>query len=116
MFKSRQVDHGPSLVTTVVDCMHAWWSKDRVRASPREGRLLRVSLGSILVIRCIRYEVVRRNLLGTPQDAAVRYLCEGPDGPAELRVTASDVPAILLIDHGSEYELSEAELEIWDKK
>ncbi len=40
----------------------SWWLSDRIRASPSEGRLLRIRPGAILVINGVQAEVVSRRM------------------------------------------------------
>ena len=55
--------------------LRSWWQIDRVRASPREGRLLRLRPPCILVIDGRVVEVVARTLAHDYAGAIVSYDC-----------------------------------------
>ena len=68
------------------DCLRSWWRVDRIRASPAEGRLLRLHPPCFVVIGGrsleIAHRVVGQNSLGP----FVNYNVTGHDGPARLLV------------------------------
>lgn len=116
MFKTRQASPGPQLVLSIVDFLRDWWSKDRVRASPREGRLLRVSPRSVLYIEGTRYEVAERNPVETSRGTVVRYKCNGLDDHVELWVTTGCVPSVVLVKDDAERELTVGDVEVWGRE
>lgn len=116
MFKRTQADSSPTVVSSLLDLIQAWWSKDRVRASPREGRLLRISPGSVLIVDGAKYEVLRRGAIDTAEDSVVRYYCECNQKSAELCVTTSRIPSIRFVQDSIERELAETDLEVWGRE
>lgn len=62
-----------------------WWRIDRVRISPREGRLLRLQSGDLLQLLNMTVMIVERRV--EPDARGVRYRCEGGGCTGELRVT-----------------------------
>jgi hypothetical protein len=76
----------PSLSRALLDCLRAWWLVDRIRASPRDGRLLRLHPPCVIAIGGQIFEIAHR-IVG--QDAGgpfVVYDCHYPYGPAQLLV------------------------------
>jgi hypothetical protein len=96
--------------------VRSWWSADRIRAAPGEGRLLRLRPGDFVVLDERVAEVVGR---GVGQGAAgpfVVYDCQTARGSAQIRVsTAGSVCSsrIHWIENGVEQILKEGDLEVW---
>ena len=61
----------------------AWLRVDRIRASPDQGRLLRLEPGAILVIGDEQFVVTHRKRHG---DTSVKYVCQGRRGFSLLLV------------------------------
>jgi hypothetical protein len=59
-----------------------WWSRDRIRSSPHQGRLLRLGPGAILVVAGESARVVERR----PHEAGVVYRCTTANGDREVLV------------------------------
>ncbi|MBI4604553.1 MAG: hypothetical protein HY721_21535 [Planctomycetes bacterium] len=76
----------PRLLRSLADLLLAWWCADRVRASPREGRLLRLEPGSVLRVAGRPAAVVGRRVGETAEGPYVAYECECESGPAALVV------------------------------
>ena len=70
----------------VVELVSSWWRVDRVRNSPREGRLLRLSPPSVLRIAGRRYRLISRRATSAGGKPCVVYHCRSPAGGCELRV------------------------------
>lgn len=64
----------------------AWWRRDRIRCSPNDGRLLRLTPGSALLVRGKPAVVLRRRVGQTIESAYVAYECDTVTGSCELRV------------------------------
>ncbi len=73
-----------SLLSTLLALARAWWRHDRVRASPNEGRLLRLGPGAVLRIAGRRAVVQHRRVGETAEGSYVAYECEGEAGPSQL--------------------------------
>jgi len=95
------------------ELVQAWWNKDRVRVSPREGRLLRVAVGSILFIEGERHQVLGRDTIDTSHGPVIRYQCESANAECELWVVATPIPTVLLVEDNDERELSNDDVEVW---
>ena len=63
--------------------LRAWWHRDRVRPSPREGKLLRLAPGAILCVAGRTIEVHRRDVIETDGGAILRVADQGPGIDAE---------------------------------
>lgn len=64
----------------------SWWRVDRLRISPREGRLLRISPPAILRIGSRLLEVVSRNVGENAAGPFVAYECRCGEEVSELWV------------------------------
>lgn len=62
-----------------------WWSCDRIRVSPREGRLLRLNPGDFLLIAGESACVLERRVA----QESVHYLCDTAYGDCDLEVGAN---------------------------
>lgn len=104
------------------DGLRRWAIGDRVRASPREGRLLRVAVGACVRIGDTAAEVRARVVHDGPADAwtdggaaAVTYVCRGSAG--DLRLTACRRPdgqvELWLAGAGGPARLGEDEVEVY---
>lgn len=110
---SPRAGWGPSLRAGLSYCVQTWWNKDRVRVSPREGRLLRVDAGAILFIERERHQVLGRDTIATKYGPVIRYRCEAAHAERELWVVASPIPTILLVEDHDERELTSDDVEVW---
>ena len=59
-----------------------WWSRDRIRSSPRQGRLLGLGPGAILVLAGEPARVLERRV----DEAGVVYVCTTAVGDREVLV------------------------------
>jgi len=66
--------------------LHCWWHKDRVRVSPREGRLLRLQPACLVRINDLLFEVVSRHVQPSSEGPTVIYDCSGSEGDGRLVV------------------------------
>ncbi len=67
--------------------IRSFWKVDRIRISPLEGRLLRLSNKSIVVIDHQPFQIKKRKVISKGTMICVKYLCEGEPGQGWLRVT-----------------------------
>ncbi len=89
----RKTEHRPTegagfrgRVARWVRLLRSWWQADRVRISPREGRLLRLEPPCIVRIGGRYAQVLHRRTGQTPEGPYVCYECEVDDQPAQLWV------------------------------
>lgn len=74
------------MIRAFLDCLRAWWRVDRIRASPRDGSLLRLSPHCLVVIGRQSFEIAHR-IVGQDADGPfVDYDLRGDDGSARLLV------------------------------
>ncbi len=67
-----------------------FWKVDRIRISPNEGLLLRLSNKTIVVIKQQPLQIKKRNIIESGEQIHVEYICEGKDGLSRLNVTQND--------------------------
>jgi hypothetical protein len=67
-----------------------WWRSDRIRISPREGELLRLQPGSILMVNGIVAEIRSRAVIHASRGNGVHYECQTEHGSARLKVPFPD--------------------------
>lgn len=107
------------LFNDVYRLIETWWKIDRIRASPRDGQLLRIEPPCVVVVDERPAEVVARTL-GRTADAGggiqVDYDCRSAKGACRLRliVTACGaIAAILWTAEGTERTISEESVEVY---
>jgi len=76
-----------ALVRRVVHLLHSWWSGDRVRIAPAEGRLLRLKPPCLLLVADEPAQVCRRTVRGR----RVVYFCRTILGIGRLIIDRSEV-------------------------
>jgi hypothetical protein len=92
-----------------------WWTGDRIRVSPVEGRLLRIQPGDLLSVAGIEVEVIDRFLIA---ESYLCLICHTPQGTAELHVPVFSQAApqeVLWIESGDERRLTAADVEVWPR-
>ncbi|MBC8351356.1 MAG: hypothetical protein H8E66_05185 [Planctomycetes bacterium] len=104
-----------SLAADAASLFRAWWYRDRIRSSPREGKLLRLSPGAVLCANGSTVEVQQRDVIETSQGSVLRYRCCGDDSPSELWVTFAPVPLIVWCCNRDEQRLAVDEIEVWSE-
>ncbi len=104
-----------SLAADAVSLFRAWWRQDRIRSSPREGKLLRLAPGAILYIAGRTVEVETRDVFETDQGSILRYRCRDMDSHPELWITVRPVSQIVWSCDGDELDLALDDLEIWSE-
>ena len=101
------------LVKQVWQQARSWWRHDRIRVSPREGRLLRLQPGDLLQIDGLQVEVLSRSV-----EPTLRLVCQIDFGRAELTITQSPTGHPEIISWTTDTEcrrLSEDEIEVWPR-
>jgi hypothetical protein len=94
----------------------AWWRADRVRVSPREGRLLRLEPPCFLIIEGRLAEVLGRERETGAGGRTIVYACLTDSGPGELRVSLPDPGRRLevkWVNAAGEKTLSEEEITVY---
>jgi len=110
--------------------IESWWKIDRVRISPREGRLLRLKPPCVVVVEGRPAEVLARTLgrvsattnaweVGSPTDdgsISVVYDCRSSQGECRLRLAVAPGGAIAGVywtTEGREREIMEESVEVY---
>lgn len=105
--------------------VESWWKIDRIRASPREGRILRMQPPCVVVVEDRPAEVLARTLGQTASTTAgtamielmqVVYECRSARGPCELRlvVTASGaIAGVSWTEDGVKRRIAETDVEVY---
>jgi hypothetical protein len=92
----------------------AWWRADRVRASPREGRLLSLRPPCILLVRGRGVRVLESRPHETASGPCLVHHCLAEGAPCALRVTPRDGGTELLwVEGGRARILGEEEVEVF---
>lgn len=92
-----------------------WWTGDRIRVSPVEGRLLRVQPGDILSVAGIDVEVIDRMVIA---EHTLCLICRTQRGTAELYVpvlSKAGPQEIVWVKSGGERTLTSANIEVWPR-
>ena len=88
---SRRNDTGVrKLFAELRALVRSWWGVDRIRASPSDGRLLRLRPGSLMTVQGRPAEVAQRHILRTAAGTTVTYECRSAEGDARLEVFFTD--------------------------
>lgn len=104
------------MIQALLDCVRAWWRVDRIRASPREGRLLRLHPPCLLVIQDRLIEIVRRVVGQDAEGPFVVYDCHDGGDSAQLLVrpiAESSRTSIRWIGPDSGRSLAEEEVSVF---
>jgi hypothetical protein len=103
-----------SLVRDVVRLARSWWRVDRIRVSPREGRLLALLPGERLLVFGRPVVVIERIPSMAFGGVGVRYRCATETGCGELfvaRVPGTSAPVVTWREGGVAYELFEEDVD-----
>src|SRR3954466_11436517 len=91
------------MVRYLARLLHCWWTTDRIRTSPRAGRLLRLGPGSFLLLAGEAAQVVARRAAG----GHVGYRCTTAGGDCEIRVSEG----VVVVRGGAEQTLDPEQVE-----
>jgi hypothetical protein len=75
------------LVDDISRAIRGWWSSDRIRISPAEGRMFRIAIGDILTVDDTHFEVLSRTSLSAGGGPAMELTCRSESGCGTCRVT-----------------------------
>ncbi len=98
------------------ELLHVWWRMDRIRISPRAGRLLRLHPPCIVYMEDRPVEIVTRTVSRTSVGPCVYYGCRTADGSAQLCVAPASPGVgehITWMEHGRERSLAADAVEVW---
>jgi hypothetical protein len=87
-----------SLLRDLCRLLRSWWRIDRVRVPPREGELLHLKVGDVVVVeRCV-VQVTSRRVVESSGGAAVIYRCatESQTGWLAISTNSCQSPQIAL--------------------
>ncbi|MDA1053992.1 MAG: hypothetical protein O3C40_26380 [Planctomycetota bacterium] len=115
MFKNQRSSFTASLAADAVSLLRAWWHQDRIRSSPREGKLLRLAPGAILCVHGRTIEVEQRDVFETDQGSILRFRCRDTDSHPELWIQVQPVPIIAWRCGDDEQYLSADDIEVWNE-
>jgi hypothetical protein len=95
----------------------SWYSHDRIRASPAEGRFLRIRPGDLLTHGGVDAIVVDRSISEGSAGLCIQLTCQVETGIGELHLTATDPETLRLtwIEAGHCREIAAADVEIWPR-
>ncbi len=108
----------------LVRLIRDWWRIDRVRISPREGRLLRLQPGDLLQLEGMTVTVIARQVYPRrvyprrvdPDASGVRYRCEGAGFGGELWVgldAGRQADEVVWSRQGCQQRLPAVEVEVY---
>jgi hypothetical protein len=117
VWKRRLRDHWlGALWASAVALLSEWWRVDRIRSSPREGRLLRIGARCVLRVGADFVLVQRRSVGHGKAGPFIIYECIGDRGPGELWVTPigdTHRPTTRWVEGGCARELAEEQIEVF---
>jgi hypothetical protein len=97
--------------------VRSWYMHDRIRASPVEGRLLRVQPGDLLTVGSRDVIVVDRSVAEGPAGLCVRLICRTETGIGELHLTMADLETLHLIwiEAGHRCPMAAVDVQVWPR-
>lgn len=103
------------MIKSVIELCRSVLKQDRVRISPSEGRLLRLSPPCVLTIGRRTVRIVSRAVSETVSGPIVTYECETDAGEADLivRLTRTLKSDVSLRENGIERELAESDFVVF---
>jgi hypothetical protein len=106
-------------IVELAELLRSWWRIDRIRASPQDGRLLRLGPLCILFIRGCAFQVQRRAVVESETGPCVNYDCAGESSAGQLWVTASrnhSAPQVCWVQGGEREDLSPSDVQVFETK
>ena len=111
--------HALAWCRSLVRLVRSWWVVDRIRVSPREGRLLRLGCGTLLRIRDEWFEIESRTVTAGPGTLWVTYECTTPGRRTRLRVRADasrHASSALWYDRNETGEIDVTTVEVFERQ
>ena len=105
------------LLSALLDCIRSWCRVDRIRASPIEGRLLRLHPPCFVVIGGNSFEIAHRIVGHDATGPFVDYNVIGKEGPCHLLVqliVETSQTAIRWIGPDGKRSLEPAEVSVFE--
>ncbi len=105
------------MIRAFLDCLRAWWRVDRIRVSPRDGSLLRLSPHCLVVIGGQSFEIAHRIVGHDVAGPFVDYDLHGENGSARLLVrmiVETSQSVIRWIGPDGERSLDETEVAVFE--
>jgi hypothetical protein len=93
-----------------------WWTGDRIRVPPAEGRFLRINPGDLLTLHGTDVEVLARY---ASKGQSVCLKCRTEAGLAELQVTMSSergLPELVWTESGNSRLVSVHDVQVWPRR
>ena len=102
-------------ILQMLELVREWWRVDRVRASPFEGRLLRLSPGAIVCVGGKNYQVTGRAVIEAEDETIVRYHCVGvcENGRLLVRLNRRGSHSLEWIGETSILDITEHDVEVF---
>lgn len=110
MFRSTWQDFSEKIRT--------WWICDRIRVSPREGRLLRIQVGDLLTICGSDFEVIERSTVLSETGQLLQLTCRTESGFAMLVVEVNQHlihQTATLTQFGIQQTIDADDVQIWPR-
>jgi len=105
-----------TLIKRCIGLIRDGWQSDRIRISPREGRLLRLHVGDVLQLAGLTVIVTARHL--PTAMAGVYYQCTGENGCGELWVMLNgerQADEVVWVWAGREQRLESTQVEVYSR-
>lgn len=93
----------------------SWWNTDRIRISPRDGRLFRIMPDDLLTVDGVDLEVLDRTLVIGEECQSLRLDCRSPSGSVTVSVMIQAKPKVFWTNSESSREISAEGVEIWPR-
>jgi hypothetical protein len=92
-----------------------WWQVDRIRVSPRQGRLLRIEPPAIIRVDAMIAQVLSRSTGCNGAGPYVAYECRTERGRAQLRICPVGLACqqVSWVEEGQAREVTEDAIEIY---
>lgn len=104
------------MIRQIYQLVLGWWTSDRIRVPPAEGRFLRINPGDLLTLEGTEVEVLAR-YASEGQSLCLR--CRTEAGLAELHVTISSdrgLPELVWNEFGKSRLLSVHDVQVWPRR
>ena len=103
------------LLGKLLHLARSWWRSDRPRASPREGRLLRITPPCLVRVGDTIVELTSRTVGETAAGPYLIYRGRSPTGPCSIRVRPTGTRGVASaygLGSGEERSLSDEDVEV----